>query len=159
MPRGPGWKVPQEVPKKKKNTPKTLFGALRARCPKALKKHSLGTFQPKPLGTPVNGGRDRNTLILFPGVLGLLGSPQPHKVKLWRGLATSGRGGSWGELLGKSSELLGNLWVAVAVELLGKLFVNPSSFFFRAQKHQKFRRKRGGVQKSMGNKFHGGLGC
>ena len=39
------------------STRKALFGALRARCPKSPKK---GAFQPGLLGTPVNGGRDRN---------------------------------------------------------------------------------------------------
>ena len=32
-------------PKVPKNTRKALFGALRARCPKSLKKHSVGHFQ------------------------------------------------------------------------------------------------------------------
>ena len=68
--RGPGWKVPHGVlferfwapasecpqecfssalwpfsaPKTPKNTQKALFGALRGRCPKSLKKHSVGHF-------------------------------------------------------------------------------------------------------------------
>ena len=59
-----------------------FFGVLGAKkCPKALKKHSLGhsergaqkhskstpggTFRPGPLSTPVNGGWDRNFLTIF----------------------------------------------------------------------------------------------
>ena len=48
------------APKAPKNTEKALRGALRARCPKALKKHSV-PFRPRPLGTP---GRDRKTSVL-----------------------------------------------------------------------------------------------
>ena len=64
---GPGRKVPHRVlfewfwaPASEcpKESPKALFGALRRRCPKALKKHFVGHL-PGPLSTPANGGRDR----------------------------------------------------------------------------------------------------
>ena len=48
--------------KRPKSTQKALFGALRARCPKTLKNCTpWGTFRPRPLSTPVNGGRDQKS--------------------------------------------------------------------------------------------------
>ena len=61
-----------------KSTQRALSGALRARCPKALKSTPRGTFRPGPLGTPVNGGRDHNAfslLLTIPTLVSSSGTP------------------------------------------------------------------------------------
>ena len=62
-----GWKVlwagsPQECFLSVLGVSEALFGALRARCPKALTKHSMGHFL---AGAPVNGGRVHEPRIVW----------------------------------------------------------------------------------------------
>ena len=51
------------------SAPRVLFECFWApgsECPKALRKSTpWGTFRPGPLGTPVNGGRDRNSCLFW----------------------------------------------------------------------------------------------
>ena len=68
--QGPGLKVPHGVffrPKKTpKSTQKALFGALRGRCPKLLKKHSVGHFQVRALEHSCKWRKGSQILPLFP---------------------------------------------------------------------------------------------